>query len=64
MDLELLEWGDGTIRLSFWDSSVGADRHFILDQNGSAKEKDDQDVCQPINLVIELRKMLLERMNH
>lgn len=28
--LELSRWGDGTTRLTFWDSLHGEDEHFIL----------------------------------
>jgi hypothetical protein len=34
MNLELLEWGDNTIRLTYWDSFHGKDIIFILAESG------------------------------
>lgn len=34
--MELLKWGDGTIRLSFWDAVSGNDAIFVLGEGGQA----------------------------
>ena len=62
MDAELLVWGDGTIRLAFWDSLRGNDRIFILREGldameSSAAAEHDEEVLTPVNLIAELRKM-------
>lgn len=59
MELELLRWGDGTIRLTYWDSIDGKDRIFILTADGQAFEEDADDVRHPVNLVTELHTMAL-----
>lgn len=59
MELELLTWGDGTIRLSFWDSLHGQDRIFILEADGRAYEADEADTRTSVDLVLELRKMAM-----
>ena len=59
MNMELLIWGDGTTRLSFWDNIHGNDRHFILDESGAVFEEDENDVRQLVDFVAELRKMAL-----
>lgn len=35
-NMELLKWGDGTIRLSFWDVVSGNDAIFVLGEGGQA----------------------------
>ena len=57
MELELLQWGDGEIRLSFEDRINGKDRHFILDADGCAYEESDDEDRHPVNLVAELRAL-------
>lgn len=60
-ELELIEWGDGTTRLSFWDSLHGEDRIFILKPDGTAEEEvtiGDRDEVQSVNLVTELLGLL------
>jgi hypothetical protein len=63
MELELLEWGDGTIRLSYEDWQHGLDRHFTLCIDGSCEEtiiaEDGNESHQVVNLVLVLREMLL-----
>lgn len=58
MELELLRWGDGTIRLYFEDYLEGKDRVFILWPDGTAAE--DNDELTPVNLVLALRAMIEE----
>jgi hypothetical protein len=63
MELELGTWGDGTTRLSYWDSMHGLDRHFVLNPDGTAVEAktDDEgenETLEPINLVAVLRAMV------
>lgn len=55
MDLELLAWGDGTIRLAFWDSMEGKDRIFILADDGQAYVEEDDGSRTRVDLVTELR---------
>lgn len=57
-NMELAKWGDGTIRLAFWDRRHGEDRIFELCPNGRSLE-DGKD----IDLVKQLRNicMLFER---
>jgi hypothetical protein len=58
MEFELLKWGDGTIRLAFWDSDEGKDRIFVLGEDGLAYiQNDETEERTQINLVQELRKM-------
>ncbi len=61
-NLELLQWGDGTIRLAFWDSLHGDDKIFILEESGQAfiseyTDDSDEEVRIPVDLVAELRKL-------
>lgn len=35
-NMELLKWGDGTIRLAFWDAISGDDVIFALGEGGQA----------------------------
>jgi hypothetical protein len=57
MQAELLIWGDGTIRLSFWDSLKGEDRIFILGDDGQAYVEEDDGSRSRVDLVVELREM-------
>jgi len=58
MELELLLWGDETIRLSFWDSLEGKDRVFLLGGDGLAYIEGDDGTLELVNLVNELRGMV------
>jgi len=65
IELELCEWGDGTTRLSYWDSMHGLDRHFVPNPDGTAGESktDDEgenETFAPVDLIAELRKMAQE----
>ncbi len=63
MDLELYEWGDGTIRLTYEDYMHGLDRHFVLCADGSCEEvttNDGSETRTMVNLVMVLRSMLQE----
>ena len=61
MDLELMLWDDGTVRLAYWDFEHGADRVFVLGNDGKAREAsqadNDEEVLIETDLVRELRKM-------
>lgn len=61
MQLELLVWGDGTIRLTYWDHMHGNDRVFLLDADGQAYETtsidDTTETFAPVDLVAVLREM-------
>jgi len=61
MELELLQWGDGSIRLSYWDHMEGKDRIFVLLGNGTARESDceEPEALTPIDLIAVLRGMAL-----
>lgn len=66
MNLELSMWGDGTIRLSFWDNLRGKDVHFVLDEDGQARrryyqsEESDDEMFEPVDLVLKLRELVQE----
>ena len=55
--LELLNWGDGTTRLSFWDSEAGEDVTFILNEDGTADMESYDQQIKGVDLVQQLRKM-------
>lgn len=57
-NLELMEWGDGTIRLTYWDSLHGENESYILDADGQAYIEDEKDFRVSINLVEKLRKLI------
>jgi len=65
MRAELLQWGDGTIRLAFWDSESGNDQIFILDADGKVYRSGFEDDGTPlgtetrtlVDFVAELRKL-------
>lgn len=63
MDFELLKWGDGTIRLAYWDSLHGDDILFVLDENGKAyrarqhEDMEGAEYVEEANLIEELRKL-------
>ena len=64
-NMELLRWGDGTIRLSFWDVSRGEDRIFVLREDGlaslvSAIADDGSETLVAVNLVLALRRLAHE----
>lgn len=65
MELELLQWGDGSIRLSYWDHMEGKDRIFVLMGDGTAREahgedQEGEEILTPVDLVAALRAMVLE----
>lgn len=62
--MELGVWGDGTIRLAFWDSKNGDDRIFILNADGTASQSSGDDeageeVVTPVDLVAKLRELAM-----
>jgi hypothetical protein len=62
LELELGQWGDGTIRLAFWDSLHGADVFFVLSAGGKAyragdEQEDGSEVLTEVDLVEVLRAM-------
>ena len=57
--MELSAWGDGTIRLSFWDSEHGHDRIYILGEDGQTYTEDDDDKRTPVDMITELRALAL-----
>lgn len=62
-NMELLKWGDGTIRLSFWDAISGADVVFVLQPSGQAwragETEEHGESWTPIDLVRELCSLAL-----
>lgn len=64
MEFELMEWGDGTIRLHYEDRLAGRDRSFVLTESGEAFEatrgEDYDETMTPVSLVLVLRAMALE----
>jgi hypothetical protein len=58
-NMELCAWGDGTIRLAYWDTSEGKDRIFILGEDGRTYVEDDDDNRTPVDMIAELRTMAL-----
>lgn len=61
MELELQQWGDGSIRLYYEAYRDGEDRVFVLSADGTAAEATygdgDKEVLTPIDLVSTLREM-------
>ena len=62
MQLELLVWGDGTTRLTYWDHMHSNDRVFVLEADGAVSEThtiDDSgnEERTPVDLVAVLRAM-------
>ncbi len=62
INLELMAWGDGTIRLVHWDHENGDDTVLILSSDGSASkailDDDEQEIVTPVNLGQALLNML------
>ena len=58
-NLELMTWGDGTIRLTFWDSLHGDDKSYVLG-DGFVYLSNESGTMTPIDLAVELRKLALE----
>ena len=60
-NLELMVWGDGTIRLTYWDSMHGNDRIYVLGRTGlafcSSHDGDAETLTVIDNLVLELREL-------
>ena len=59
-NLELSKWGDGTIRLTYWDSLHGEDVSYILNDDDKVyieDPSDDKHVFQIYNFVGELIKL-------
>lgn len=56
-NMELLEWGDGTTRLAYWDSEHGLDQIFILGEDGTAYTEADDDIRTAIDFVAALRAL-------
>lgn len=52
-----MSWGDGTVRLTFWNSLHGEDESFILDKDGQAYVEDEKGFRVSVNLVYKLRKL-------
>lgn len=60
MDFELLTWGDGTIRLTYWNTATGKDIVIVLAEDGQAylvtdTRDDGTETRQGIDLVPYLR---------
>lgn len=64
IDLELGQWGDGSIRLAYWDHLEGKDRIFVLLGDGTAREATSMDENNEeliaIDLIATLRAMAME----
>lgn len=62
MELELLQWPDGSIHLYYADYMHGGDRDFVLHIDGSCEEtithEDVSESYRVIDLVLVLREML------
>ena len=61
-NMELMKWGDGTIRLTFWDNVHGDDIMIVLNEDGTAQQsvamhEDGREDFAPVDLVATLRKM-------
>ena len=53
-----MKWGDGEIRLAFWDSLHGEDIIYILSERGDAfLELEEGELLEQVNLVEELCKL-------
>ena len=64
-NMELIDLGDGTTRLTFWDSLHGDDLIFDLRADGSTWlqtgfDKDDKETFTQVDLVAELRRLAKE----
>jgi hypothetical protein len=64
--LELSTWGDGTVRLAFWDSLHGHDEVFRLNEDGTADrstgfidEDSDEESWMRVDLSSSLRELLV-----
>ena len=64
MELELQQWGDGSIRLAYWDYMEGKDRIFVLLADGTAREATQVDETTeeltPVDLIAALRVMAID----
>lgn len=63
MDFELLAWGDGTIRLTYWNAETGDDIVIVLGSDGQAYlvtdiRDDGTEARQGIDLVPYLRGLV------
>lgn len=63
MDFELLAWGDGTTRLTYWNTATGEDIVIVLADDGQAYlvtdiADDGQEQRQGIDLVPYLRNLV------
>lgn len=63
-NMELGTWGDGTIRLAFWDRMHGDDRIFILNEDGTTSQSSGDDeageeVVTSVDLVAKLRELAM-----
>lgn len=60
MEFELLQWGDGSIRLSYEDHLHGHDRVFVLKADSTTWESDrgEAEILTQVNLVAILRAMI------
>lgn len=68
--LEFGEWGDGSLRLAFWDSFHGEDRIYRLDPDGTIwrlspdlteedRENESPEKWEQVNLHDDVRDLLL-----
>lgn len=51
--LELSEWGDGTLRLAYWDSLHGMDLILVVKPDGGVMQSTyagDEEMLIPVNL--------------
>lgn len=62
MDFELLAWGDGTIRLTYWNYKDGQDICFILGDDGKAYTEDEDDNRTGVDLITRLREIAIASM--
>lgn len=68
---ELCEWGDGTIRLTYWDSLTAQDIVYVLNDDGTVERSewvyngdDDEsghEVMTRVNLSLALRAFISNR---
>ncbi len=66
-NMELSSWGNGRVKLAFWDYLSGNDRIFSLEPDGTVFEesmKDDDETRTVVNLVAVLRKIAISADNY
>jgi hypothetical protein len=63
VDLDLCTWGDGGIRLVFWDYLQGQDQVFVLHADGTATQETEGETETSVNLVLALRELLTKQLS-